>query len=134
MKKSAVNPATLTPPIGHFDRAVRLGEWLFISGVSALTNVSGSVSERKMVTGIDAQTRETLDNLERVLKAAGGNLSQIYEMRITLKQRSDYPAVNAVLKERFPDKGYVLQCSEGVLLHPDMEIYLEANAHLGVVT
>jgi enamine deaminase RidA (YjgF/YER057c/UK114 family) len=141
MKKIIYNPTTLaapvgadpTAPVGHFERAVRFGDWLFISGTSALTNVSGPLSERRLVAGIEAQTQETLDNIERVLQAAGGNLAQIYEIRMILKKREYLGIVDNVLRQRIPAKGFICHGYEGVLVHPDMEIEIEANAYLGAI-
>jgi enamine deaminase RidA (YjgF/YER057c/UK114 family) len=131
VRKTIYNPATLAPPVGHFDRAVRLGDWLFISGTSALTNVSGPMSQRRLVSGIEAQTRETLDNIEKVLKDAGGTLESIYEIRVILKSREDFPVVSRILGERMPRLGFIAHGYEGTLLHPQMEIEIEANAYLG---
>ena len=135
MKKTIYNPDTLAPPVGHFDRAVRFGsDWLFISGTSALTNVQGDMKKRKLVKGIKAQTHETLDNIERVLKDAGGKLSDIYEVRMILKKREHFQAVDAVFKERIPNKGFIAHGYKGELLHPDMELEIEAYAYLGKTT
>ena len=131
MKKIVYNPSTLAPPVGHFDRAVRLGDHLLISGTSALTNVSGLIEERRMLAGIDAQTHETLDNIERVLESAGAKVSQIYELRIVLRERRNFSLVNAILSQRFPSKGFICHAYEGVLLNPEMEIEIEAKAFFG---
>jgi enamine deaminase RidA (YjgF/YER057c/UK114 family) len=131
VKKTVYNPATLAPPVGHFDRAVRLGDWLLISGTSALTNVSGSMSQRQLVSGIEAQTQETLDNIEKVLQAAGATLRNIYEIRMILRKRDDFPIVDRILRERIPSRGFIAHGYEGILLHPQMEIEIEANAYLG---
>ena len=133
MKKIIYNPADLAPPVGHFDRAVRFGDWLFISGTSALTNVSGAMRDRRLVQGIEAQTHETLDNIALVLSAAGGNLKQIYELRVILRRRTDFVVVDGILRSRLPDKGFICHAYEGVLLHPEMELEIEANAFLGPV-
>lgn len=131
MKKTRYNPSTLAPPVGHFDRGVRFGDWLFISGTSALTNVRGDMLERKLVEGIDAQTRETLDNIEKVCKDAGGSLADIYEMRVILKKREYFKTVSDIFKERIPDLGFICHGYQGDLLHPDMELEIEAYAYLG---
>ena len=133
MKKICYNPTTLAPPVGHFDRAVRFGDWLFISGTSALTNVAGDMKDRHLVKGIEAQTHETLDNIERVLHSAGGKLSQIYEVRVTMKRREDFRIVDRILAERIPEKGFIAHGYEGTLVHPEMELEIEANAYLGPV-
>ena len=131
MRKICYNPKTLAAPVGHFDRAVRFGDWLFISGTSALTNVAGPIGSRKLVKGIEAQTHETLDNIERVLKALSGNLAQIYEVRMILRRAEYFPIVDRIFAERIPEKGFICHGYEGALLHPDMEIEIEANAYLG---
>jgi enamine deaminase RidA (YjgF/YER057c/UK114 family) len=133
MDKLIYNPTTLTAAVGHFERAIRFGDWLFISGTSALTNVAGAMNERRLVKGAEAQTRVTLDNIELVLKAAGGTLAQIYELRIVLRKREDFAIVDRVLRERIPAKGFICHGYEGVLLHPEMEIEIEANGYLGSI-
>ena len=133
MKKTIYNPETLAAPVGHFDRAVRFGDRLFVSGTSALTNVSGSIGERRLVEGIEAQTHETLDNIEKVLAAAGGSLADVYELRMILKKREHFRVVDRILKERIPGKGFIAHAYEGVLLHPDMELEIEVNAYLGTL-
>tara|TARA_B100000686_G_scaffold332518_1_gene397358 strand:+ start:405 stop:896 length:492 start_codon:yes stop_codon:yes gene_type:complete len=132
MKKTIYNPDTLAPPVGHFDRAVKFGaNWLFVSGTSALTNVQGDMKKRKLVKGIKAQTHETLDNIDKVLKDAGGSLADIYEVRMILKKREHFPIVDAIFKERIPKKGFIAHGYKGELLHPDMELEIEAYAYLG---
>jgi enamine deaminase RidA (YjgF/YER057c/UK114 family) len=131
MKKIVYNPETLVAPVGHFDRAVRLGDWLFVSGTSALTNASGSIGERRLVEGVEAQTHETLDNIEKVLAAAGGSLADVYELRIILKHREHFAVVDRILRERMPARGFIAHAYEGVLVHPQMELEIEVNAYLG---
>ena len=133
MRKTVYNPPTLAAPVGHFARAVRLGDWLFVSGTSALTNVSGPMAERRLVEGIDAQTHETLDNIEKVLTAAGGSFECIYEMRIVLRDASSFPTVDQILQDRISGKAFIAHGYEGVLLHPDMELEIEVNAYLGPI-
>lgn len=133
MKKIIYNPMDLAAPVGHFDRAVRFGDWLFISGTSALTNAAGTMRERRLVQGIEAQTHETLDNIAKVLTSAGANLTQIYELRVILRRRTDFVIVDRILKERLPEKGFICHAYEGVLLHPEMELEIEASAYLGPI-
>jgi 2-iminobutanoate/2-iminopropanoate deaminase len=129
MRKLSFNPDTLAEPVGHFERAVKIGPWLFISGTSALTHVKGDILSRRLSPGIEAQTRETLTNIGRVLSAAGHELEDIYELRIFLKDRRDYGRVDAVLRDVLPQRGFVCHGYQAELLHPDMLIEIEANAY-----
>lgn len=131
MPKKIFNPKTLAPPVGHFDRAVQIGDWLFISGTSALTGVTGSMNERRLVQGIDAQTHVTLDNIEKVLADAGARPDQVYEVRMIVKKREYFQVVDRILKQRWPKKGFIAHGYEGVLLHPEMDLEIEVNAYVG---
>jgi enamine deaminase RidA (YjgF/YER057c/UK114 family) len=93
--------------------------------------VSGPIEERRLVEGVEAQTHETLDNIQKVLEAAGGSLADVYEVRIVLKRREDFALVDRILRERIPEKGFIAHGYEGVLLHPEMELEIEVNAYLG---
>jgi enamine deaminase RidA (YjgF/YER057c/UK114 family) len=91
------------------------------------------MDQRQLVPGIEAQTRETLNNIEKALNDAGGTLEKIYEVRIILRKREHFPAVDRIMKERMPKRGFIAHAYEGVLLHPQMEIEIEATAYLGDV-
>lgn len=129
MNKLTFNPATLAPPVGHFDRAVKLGPWLFISGTSALTHKTGRIEERKLSPTIEEQTRETLTNIQRVCDAAGYALEDIYELRIFITRREFFGKVDAIVREVLPKRGFVCHAYQAELMNADMLIEIEANAY-----
>lgn len=129
MKKHTFNPATLAPPVGHFDRAVKIGPWLFISGTSALTHKTGRIEERKLSPTIEEQTRETLINIQRVCEAAGYALEDIYELRVFITRREFFGKVDAIVKEILPQRGFVCHAYQAELMNADMLIEIEANAY-----
>lgn len=51
--------------------------------------------------GIEAQTRRTLQNLDQAVRAAGGTLADIVDVRVFLIDRSDAKGMNAVYAEFF---------------------------------
>ena len=65
MRREAVNPITLAKPVGHFDRAVRIGNILYISGTSALSHVSGHLRDGNVPPSIEEQTRLTYENIKK---------------------------------------------------------------------
>ena len=129
MKKASFNPATLAPPVGHFERAVKIGPWLFISGTSALTHKTGRIEERKLSPTIEEQTRETLTNIQRVCDAAGYALEDIYELRIFITRREFFGKVDTIVKEVLPRRGFVCHAYQAELMNADMLIEIEANAY-----
>ena len=50
---------------------------------------------------IEAQTRRTLMNLDQAVRAAGGTLADIVDLRVFLVERSDAKGMNAVYAEFF---------------------------------
>jgi enamine deaminase RidA (YjgF/YER057c/UK114 family) len=129
MTKIVFNPKTLAPPVGHFDRAVQIGPWLFISGTSALTHKTGRIEDRKLSPTIEEQTRETLTNIQRVCEDAGYALEDIYDLRIFMTKREFFGKVDAIVKEFLPKRGFVCHAYQAELMNRDMLIEIEANAY-----
>jgi enamine deaminase RidA (YjgF/YER057c/UK114 family) len=129
MNKTVFNPKTLAAPVGHFERAVKIGPWLFISGTSALTHKTGRIEERKLSPTIEEQTRETLTNIQRVCEDAGYALEDIYELRIFITRREFFGKVDAIVKEVLPRRGFVCHAYQAELMNRDMLIEIEANAY-----
>ena len=130
MQKEVINPDTLAPPVGHFDRAVRIDNTLYISGTSALTHVKGSLRERKLPPTIEEQTRLTFQNIGRVLEAAGGQLSDIFKITVFLVRSEDFEVVDQITREYLPERGFINSAFRTDLLNPDMLIEIEATAQL----
>src|SRR5690348_16113238 len=51
--------------------------------------------------GIEAQTRRTLQNLDQAVRAAGGTLADVVDVRVFLIDRADAKGMNAVYAEFF---------------------------------
>jgi enamine deaminase RidA (YjgF/YER057c/UK114 family) len=129
MSRIVFNPKTLAPPVGHFERAVKIGPWLFISGTSALTHKTGRIEDRRLSPTIEEQTRETLTNIQRVCEDAGYALEDIYELRIFITKREFFGKVDAIVKEVLPKRGFVCHAYQAELMNRDMLIEIEANAY-----
>jgi enamine deaminase RidA (YjgF/YER057c/UK114 family) len=130
MKKQVINPATLAQPVGHFDRAVRVGDILYISGTSALTGVPGRLLDRKVPASIEEQTRLTFDNIKKVLDAAGGKMSDIFKLTVFLVRPEDFDVVDRVTREYLPDRGFINSAFRAELVNPNLLVEIEATAVL----
>lgn len=131
MKRQVYNPTTLAQPVGHFDRAVRIGDILYISGTSALTNVTGPLLDRKVPKSVEEQTRLTFENIKKVLEAAGGSLSDIFKLTVFLVRAEDFEVVDRVTKEYLPERGFINSAFRTDLVSPDLLVEIEATAVLG---
>jgi len=85
------------PRLPVFSSAVRSGDLLFLSG--SLGAVPGSDPPRLVEGGVEAETRQTFENIETVLDAAGLTLHDIVKCTVFLADIADYAAVNGVYVE-----------------------------------
>ena len=77
-------------------------------GPGRVVYVSGNVgfgSDGKVVAGgMGAEANATFDNIERTLRAAGADFSQIVRINAFITNLDEYPAYAAVRAERFGDE------------------------------
>src|ERR1700744_2628660 len=87
----------LPAPLSHYTDAVRFGDILFVSGLTAHDG------EGKLVGGTDtaAQTRQILVNLKLVLDAAGATMADVLKVTVFLTDINDRAAINPVRQEFF---------------------------------
>lgn len=79
--------------------AARAGGFVFVSGQVPRIE-DGSI----VGTGIEAQTRQTLDNVAQVLALAGCTLDDVVKTTVWLADANDFGAFNRVYAEFFGDR------------------------------
>lgn len=83
-----------------FSTAVRTGDLLFLSGQ---IGTRPGVSPPQVVEGgVEAETRQTLENIRTVLAADGLTLEDLVKCTVFLADIADYAAMNTVYLEFFP--------------------------------
>jgi 2-iminobutanoate/2-iminopropanoate deaminase len=81
-------------PVAPFSHAVEVDGWVFVTGQMPFT---GTASDSPYPEGIEAQTRQVMENLERVLAGCGLGLSNVVSVRIFLTRfQEDYEPMNRV--------------------------------------
>lgn len=85
--------------IGPYSQATRAGGLVFCSGQIPL-RPDGSL----VTSDVGAETRQALENLKAVLTAAGAGLQQVVKTTVYLRTMDDFPAMNDVYKEFFPER------------------------------
>ena len=87
-----INPTTPAP----FSSAVRVGDILYLSGAIGV-GPNGQVPQ-----GIEAQTKQTMDNIGATLKRAGLGWGDVFKCTAMLDNMADWPAFNRVYVPYFP--------------------------------
>src|ERR1019366_4421131 len=96
MRKEVIHTDNAPAAIGPYSQAVRAGSTVYLSGQLGLDPATGNLRE-----GIEAQTRQVLDNLQAVAAAAGGSLDDIVKLTLLLIDMGDFAKVNAIMATRF---------------------------------
>ncbi len=84
------------PPVSM---AVRAGDFLFVSGLTAVDPQSGE----RMPGTTASETRQILTNLEQLLAAAGSSLDKVVKVNVLLHSMLEAPNMNEVYARFFPD-------------------------------
>lgn len=80
-----------------FSKAVRAGDFVYVSG-----QVAFDANSKLVKGGIDDQTRQTLHNIEAVLKLAGCTLDDVVKINVWLDDARDFGQFNTTYSEFFP--------------------------------
>ncbi len=81
-----------------FSKAVRAGDTVYVSGQVAF-DANGNLVEG----GIEDQTRQTMRNIEAVLKEAGCKLEDVIKVNVWLDDARDFGRFNSTYGEFFPN-------------------------------
>ncbi|WP_010097718.1 RidA family protein [Ornithinibacillus scapharcae] len=77
--------------IGPYSQAIEVGNLLFVSGQIGINPETGEV-----VTGIEAQTKQVMENLKHIIDQAGADFSQVAKFTIYLSSMDDFATINEI--------------------------------------
>lgn len=87
-------------PVAPFSHAVEADGWVFVTGQLPFSDSSNTSPYPE---GIEAQTRQVMENLRRVLAGCSLGLEHVVSARVFLARfEKDYERMNAVYAAYFP--------------------------------
>lgn len=110
--------------IGPYSQAVRVGNFLFLSGQIPLDPKTGTVVEG----GIEPQAERVLKNVEGVLGSEGLDFSHLVKTTIFIKDMNEFSKVNEVYARYVTSPHPARSTVEVARLPKDVKIEIEAIA------
>ena len=110
--------------MGPYSQGIRAGRFLFTAGQGPADPETG-----KMASDIEAQTRQTLQNVKAIIEAGGFSFDDVVKVSIFLKNASDFKKVNEIYKTFFQNNPPTRTTVEARFVAPDMLIEIDATAY-----
>src|SRR5882724_4801667 len=104
------------PPLSF---AARVGDLLYISGIP------GFDETRALPDDFEAQFRNVVINIKRVLDEAGATFRDLVKVNVLLTRASDVPAMNALYAGAFGPAPYPARTTCVVMALPDPKMLIE---------
>lgn len=111
-------------PIGPYSQAVKVGNFIFVSGQIPIDPVSGEILKEN----IGAQTRLVLKNLEGILKTADSSLGKVVKLSVFVRDLKNLKEVNEVFEQVFQGDYPARETVEVSRLPMDADIEISAIA------
>ncbi len=112
MSRTIISTPNAPDAIGTYSQAVKVGGTVYLSGQIAL-----DPKTMALVEGTREQIDRVFQNLRAVAQAAGGELSQVVKLNVSLTDLADFPVVNEVMSEYFAEP-YPARAAVGVAALP----------------
>ncbi|MBM3148292.1 MAG: RidA family protein [Actinobacteria bacterium] len=84
-------------PIGPYSVGIVHGDLVFASGMLGLDPLTMEF----VPGGVEAETRQSLNNLKAILEAAGSSMGKVLKTTVFLRDMADFAKMNAVYGEFF---------------------------------
>jgi len=99
MRKQVVQTDKVPPARVPLSQAIKVGEWLFVSGQLGIDPRLGKLASG----GTGAQTRQVCENMKAILEAAGSSLDKVVRVVIYMVDLGELMEMNAVFSVYFPE-------------------------------
>ncbi|AGA67752.1 endoribonuclease L-PSP [Desulfitobacterium dichloroeliminans LMG P-21439] len=109
--------------IGPYSQGIEADHYVFVSGQLPLNPATGVMPE-----GIEAQTAQSLENVQAVLQAAGADLKNVIKTNVFLTDINDFAIVNSVYATFFKENPPARSAVQVVALPKGANIEIEVIA------
>lgn len=122
--KKVVHTDNAPKAIGPYSQAIKANGFLFISGQIPVNPQTGEIVEG----GIEAQTRQSLENLKAILAEAGSTMNDVVKTGVFLDDMNDFAAMNTVYAKYFTIEAPARACVQVAKLPKNALVEIELIA------
>ena len=122
MERKVINVAG-APPL-PFSPAIKAGDYIFVSGQVGHVDAQG-----KELRGVPLQVRQCLENMKRVLEAAGASMEDVVKVTVFLRSEADFAKMNEVYRQYFTNSLPARSTVIAGLALPAMLVEIDAIAY-----
>lgn len=122
--RKVIRTAEAPKPLGVYSQAIVADGLVFVSGQGPINPETNQME----LGDIRSETRRVLRNIQAILQTAGCSLRDAVRMGVFLADLNDFPAMNEVFREFFPEDPPA-RTTVGVQL-PKMKVEIDCIARL----
>ena len=100
MPKQVHSGPDIVPSSNPFSQVVEANGFVFLAG--QVGNSPGAAAPGPVPGGIEAETRQMLDNVGVLLRAVGLDYPDVVKATVYLRDFSEFAQMNAIYREYFP--------------------------------
>jgi 2-iminobutanoate/2-iminopropanoate deaminase len=123
MQREVINSPSVRPSGLPFSPALKVGNWVFLSGQAA------HASDGSVPATIEEQTELTLSNVAALLEAAGAAMTDVVSVMVHLTDIGEFGAYNEVYQRFFPEPRPTRTTVQAVLVGT-LKIEITVVAHI----
>jgi 2-iminobutanoate/2-iminopropanoate deaminase len=124
MARDIIRTPDAPAPPPAYSQAVRAAGLVFVSGTGPLDPVNGKI----VGDTIQEQTRQCLENVSAILKAAGTSLERVVSATVIVLEETDFAGMNEEWVEWFPANPPARQGAKLPVRIPGMKVSIAAIA------
>lgn len=125
--KTAISTTAAPAAIGPYSQGIKAGDFVFFSGQIPLIPGSPELA----AGGIEAQTKQVMQNMQAALAGANLNFSHVVKTTIFLTDLNDFGVVNEIYARYFPAPAPARACVQVAALPKGCAIEIEWVAYCG---
>lgn len=125
MARTVVKGEGIPKPAGPYSPAIRVGDFIYCAGQVGKSPATGEIGAT-----IEEQTKQTLLNLQTVLKAAGASLGDAVKTTVFMTDLGEFSRMNAEYAKFFPQDPPA-RSTVGTALSPGVKVEIELVACVG---